>query len=126
MANTSNLSPGVEALLSRMQTHPAEFYNDAPKWHFIFKEKFREVLTEPEKGAIHEALKEVRRKEFDDHVMRTLLIVEDPEEVEREEAMRLDSYGNLGVGTQKTGSHRSNKQRMLSAMTSDAPLMPQK
>ena len=126
MASTSNLSPGVEILIARMNTHPAEFYNDAPKWRFIFKEKFREVLTEPEKGAIHEALKEVRRKEFDDHVMRTLLIVEDTEEVEREEAMRLDSYGNLGVGAQKTGSHRSNKQRMLAAMTSDAPLMPQK
>lgn len=118
MANTSNLSPGVEALLSRMQTHPAEFYNDAPKWHFIFKEKFREVLTEPEKGAIHEALKEVRRKEFDDHVMRTLLIVEDTEEAA--EAMRIESYTTAKITPQ------SNKQRMLSAMTSNAPLMPQK
>lgn len=118
MANTSNLSSGVEALLSRMQTHPAEFYNDAPKWHFIFKEKFREVLTEPEKGAIHEALKEVRRKEFDDHVMRTLLVVEDNDEQEREEAMRLDSYGNLGIGAKIP-----NKFALTGAATTSRPLI---
>ena len=118
MASTSNLSPGVEILIARMSTHPAEFYNDAPKWHFIFKEKFREVLTEPEKGAIHEALKQVRRKEFDDQVMRTVLIVEDDDEKERPEAVRLDSYGNLGVGTQKGASHKSNNHKLLASLTS--------
>ena len=89
----SNLSPGVEALVSRMQSHPAEFYGEAPKWRFIFKANFREVLTEPEKGAIHAALMEVRRKEFDDEVMRTLLTVEenDPSPVQFREA--------LGIGT---------------------------
>lgn len=96
----SNLSPGVEALVSRMQSHPAEFYGEAPKWRFIFKANFREVLTEPEKGAIHAALMEVRRKEFDDEVMRTLLTVEEDDlsPVQFREAMRLDSSGNLGIG----------------------------
>jgi len=66
-------SSGINAILARMETNPAEFFGDAPKWRFIFKENFREVLTEPEKGALHEKLKEVRRQEFDHTVMRTLL-----------------------------------------------------
>ena len=66
-------SSGITAILARMETNPAEFFGDAPKWRFIFKETFREVLTEPEKGALHEKLKEVRRQEFDHMVMRTML-----------------------------------------------------
>jgi hypothetical protein len=69
----SNFSTGVETVLKRMETNPEEFFNEAQKWHFIFKEKFREVLSEPEKGALHEALKAVRRKEFDYSVVQTLL-----------------------------------------------------
>jgi hypothetical protein len=69
----SNFSTGVETVIKRMETNPEEFFNEAQKWHFIFKEKFREVMTEPEKGALHEALKAVRRKEFDYSVVQTLL-----------------------------------------------------
>jgi len=66
-------SSGITAILARMETNPAEFFGDGGKWRFIFKETFREVLTEPEKGALHEKLKEVRRQEFDHMVMRTIL-----------------------------------------------------
>lgn len=66
-------SAGITAILARMDSNPSEFFGEAPKWRFIFKETFREVLTEPEKGALHEKLKEVRRQEFDHQVMRTLL-----------------------------------------------------
>lgn len=69
----AELSAGVRALVARMETNPSEFYGSADKWHFMFSANFREVLTEPEKGALHEALKEVRRKEFDEKVMRELL-----------------------------------------------------
>jgi len=69
----SEFSTGVETLINRMETNPEEFFNEADKWRFIFKDKFREVLTEQEKGAIHEALKAVRRKEFDYSVVQTLL-----------------------------------------------------
>ena len=96
----SNLSPGVEALVARMQSHPEEFYDESYKWHFMFQEKFRDVLTEPEKGALHAGLKEVRRKEFDDKVMKTLLVDEADEEGE---AMRIDSSGSLGIGTSPPG-----------------------
>lgn len=69
----TNYSSGITAVLARMDTNPAEFFGDAGKWGFIFKDRFREVLTEPEKGALHEKLKEVRRQEFDHMVMRTVL-----------------------------------------------------
>ena len=69
----AELSAGVRALVGRMESNPNEFYGEAEKWRFMFSTNFREVLTEPEKGAMHEALKEVRRKEFDEKVMRELL-----------------------------------------------------
>ena len=69
----AELSAGVRALVGRMESNPSEFYGEAEKWRFMFAGNFREVLTEPEKGALHEALKEVRRKEFDEKVMRELL-----------------------------------------------------
>ena len=69
----AELSAGVRALVGRMESNPSEFYGDAEKWRFMFSANFRDVLTEPEKGALHEGLKEVRRKEFDEKVMRELL-----------------------------------------------------
>jgi len=69
----SELSTGVRALLGRMESNPEEFYGDASKWGFMFAPNFRDVMTEPEKGALHEALKEVRRKEFDELVVRRML-----------------------------------------------------
>jgi hypothetical protein len=97
----SNFSTGVETVLKRMETNPEEFFNEANKWHFIFKEKFREVLSEPEKGALHEALKAVRRKEFDYSVVQTLL------RDEMHEQMKGYSQGAIGgpyVNTLATGS----------------------
>ena len=69
----SELSAGVRALLGRMESNPEEFYGNASKWAFMFEPNFRDVMTEPEKGALHEALKEARRKEFDELVMRRIL-----------------------------------------------------
>jgi hypothetical protein len=69
----AELSTGVRTLLARMESNPEEFYGEADKWRFMFAPNFREVMTEPEKGALHEALAEVRRKEFDERVMRRLL-----------------------------------------------------
>ena len=69
----SELSTGVKTLVARMETHPEEFFGEAPKWRFMFKDTFRDVMTEPEKGALHAALREVRRKEFDSLAVKTLL-----------------------------------------------------
>ena len=67
------IGAGIQALVGRMGTNPEEFFDEAPKWRFMFADRFRDTMTESEKGAIHAALKEVRRKEFEHKVMRTLL-----------------------------------------------------
>lgn len=96
----SNFSAGVETLIKRMETNPDEFFGEAYKWRFIFNANFREVLTEPEKGAIHEALKAVRRKEFDYNVMQTLLNEEAKEHAQQQmlsAAQRLKTGYDSGV-----------------------------
>ncbi len=67
------IGAGIQALVGRMESNPEEFFDEAPKWRFMFADRFRDTMTESEKGAIHAALKEVRRKEFEHKVMRTLL-----------------------------------------------------
>ena len=67
------MGAGIQALVGRMESNPEEFFDEAPKWRFMFADRFRDTMTESEKGAIHAALKEVRRKEFEHKVMHTLL-----------------------------------------------------
>jgi len=67
------LSSGVQTLIKRMETHPEEFFSESKKWHFIYSANFKDVMTEPEKGAIHEALATVRRAEFEAKVVETLM-----------------------------------------------------
>ena len=86
----AELSAGVRALVGRMESNPNEFYGEADKWRFMFSANFRDVLTEPEKGALHEGLKEVRRKEFDEKVMRELL--KDDMESQLRDAATISNY----------------------------------
>jgi len=82
----SDISNGVQALINRMESNPEEFYNpkENDKWAFIYKETFRDVMTEPEKAAIHTALKSVRRKEFEHLVMKEILRVDEDKQKELE------------------------------------------
>ena len=97
----TELSAGVRALVGRMESNPEEFFDDAQKWRFMFGDKFREVMTEPEKGALHEGLKQVRRKEFDQKVMRELL------KDEVEEQIKGGYYPQAHIGNTITGSGMS-------------------
>jgi hypothetical protein len=74
---------GVETILARMKTHPEEFFETQSngRWRFIFKDYFRDAMNETEKGRIHDALKKIRRMEFDATVLKELM----REEVENEE-----------------------------------------
>jgi hypothetical protein len=74
---------GVDTLVERMKTHPEEFFETGDKrgrWSFVYKDYFRDAMTEIEKGRLHEALKTVRRMEFDAMVVKELMKEELTEE----------------------------------------------
>lgn len=67
---------GVEVLLSRMKSHPEEFFESDGKrgrWAFMYKDYFRDAMSESEKGRILEALRTVRRMEFDAMIVKELM-----------------------------------------------------
>ena len=92
------IGAGIQALVGRMGSNPEEFFDEAPKWRFMFADRFRDTMTESEKGAIHAALKDVRRKEFEYKVMRTLLEDDLKEQASAMERARR-SGGTLGLST---------------------------
>jgi hypothetical protein len=61
----------------------------------MFAPNFRDVMTEPEKGALHEALKEARRKEFDELVMRRILRDTEEETVKQARSSGIMSRGQV-------------------------------
>ena len=100
----SEMCSGVRTLVARMESNPEEFFGDATKWRFMFAANFREVLTEPEKGALHEALKEVRRKEFDTLVVKELMKEEMEQSVVTMRAQGRYALSNGGIATATTGA----------------------
>jgi hypothetical protein len=76
---------GVDALIDRMELYPEEFFENGEKrsrWSFMYKDYFRDALTEAEKGRIHEAVRKMRRLEFDATVLKELMKDEAPKENE--------------------------------------------
>ena len=86
-------STGVKILIQRMETHPEEFYSDTASrtiisptiWHPLISSVVATklnpqilqegifFLTDAEADALFEGYKKVRRKMFDDYVMRNIL-----------------------------------------------------
>ena len=67
---------GVDALIERMELYPEEFFESQDKrsrWAFMYKDYFRDALTESEKGRMHEAIRKMRRLEFDATVLKELM-----------------------------------------------------
>jgi aspartyl/asparaginyl beta-hydroxylase (cupin superfamily) len=69
-----DVSDAVQALCNRMNDNPEEFFDPMKNegWSFIYKETFKDILTEPEKAMIHTALKAVRRKEFESLIVKQI------------------------------------------------------
>jgi len=69
-----DVSDAVQALCNRMNQNPEEFFDPTKNegWSFIYKETFKDILTEPEKAMIHTALKAVRRKEFESLIVKQI------------------------------------------------------
>jgi hypothetical protein len=91
-AKDYDLNDGVQIILNRMKTNPEEFFDDGGRWRWIFKDTLREVMTEIEKAAIFEALKEVRRVEITSRAASTVLRAGE-EEKERAEKDQYAAYG---------------------------------
>ena len=93
---------GVDALIDRMELYPEEFFEGGEKrgrWAFMYKDYFRDAMTEAEKGRIHEAVRKMRRLEFDATVLKELMKDEAPEEVST-----VTTIGKQGTtGTYNTG-----------------------
>jgi len=112
---------GVEVVLSRMKTHPEEFFESSAKsrWGFIYKDYFRDSMTESEKGRIHEALKGVRRMEFDALVVKELM--KDEQESAKTESRKMlinPSQKALMGGVLTTTSGSNGTSWTNSAITS--------
>lgn len=107
---------GVDAILERMRTHPEEFFEYSHggetkgRWRFMFKDYFRDAMTEIEKGRLHEALKQIRRMEFDTMVVKELM---------REEIVEKIDASMLQAQHQK---HVAAQGMYTSAITGSAPI----
>jgi hypothetical protein len=79
----SEVNEGVGIILARMETHPEEFFGlgeTNSKWRWIFSENLREVMTEPEKAALHSGMTKVRRLEITHKAIATIMPAEEEEE----------------------------------------------
>ena len=91
---------GVDAILERMRTHPEEFFEYSHggetkgRWRFMFKDYFRDAMTEIEKGRLHEALKQIRRMEFDTMVVKELMR---DELVEKMDTSMVSGFGSAPI-----------------------------
>ncbi len=74
---------GVDAIVDRMKRFPHEFFeagSERSRWSFIYKDYFKDTMTEVEKGRIFEQLKVVRRMELDAMILKELFKEEKKEE----------------------------------------------
>jgi hypothetical protein len=102
-----DLNNGVQIILTRMNTHPEEFFDDGGRWKWIFKDTLREVLTEIEKAAIYEGLKVVRRLEVTAKAAATVLKADEAgRSQEKADGVLTSAYGTAISGA--TGTTSSN------------------
>jgi len=86
----SEVNEGVGIILARMETHPEEFFGlgeTNSKWRWIFSENLREVMSEPEKAALHSGMTKVRRLEITHKAIATIMPAEEED----------DGYADEGV-----------------------------
>jgi hypothetical protein len=85
----SEVNEGVGIILARMESHPEEFFgmheNAGSKWRWIFAESLREVMTEPEKAALHSGMTKVRRLEITHKAIATIMPAEEEDPYEKED-----------------------------------------
>jgi hypothetical protein len=96
----SEVNEGVQIILNRMESNPEEFFGDVGKWRWMFSENLREVMTEPEKAAIHSAMVKVRRLEITAKAVATVM-PQDEEEDDTEFGRQFAKNSGYGNATPK-------------------------
>ena len=99
----SEVNEGVGIILARMETHPEEFFGlgeTNSKWRWIFSENLREVMTEPEKAALHSGMTKVRRLEITHKAIATIMPAEEEDPYEKEDYKEV-----VGRGTMKSSAY---------------------
>jgi hypothetical protein len=94
----AEVNEGVQIILNRMESNPEEFFGDQAKWRWMFSENLREVMTEPEKAAIHSAMVKVRRLEITAKAVATVM---PQDEEEKEEHYKWASAADMNQGQPK-------------------------
>jgi hypothetical protein len=87
----SEVNEGVGIILARMETHPEEFFGlgeSNTKWRWIFSENLREVMTEPEKAALHSGMTKVRRLEITHKAIATIMPAEEEDQYASEDVTK--------------------------------------
>jgi hypothetical protein len=83
----SEVNEGVGIILARMESNPEEFFgmgeSNNNKWRWIFAESLREVMSEPEKAAIFEGMKKIRRLEITHKAIATVMPEEEEDPFEK-------------------------------------------
>jgi hypothetical protein len=102
----SEVNEGVQIILNRMESNPEEFFGDVGKWRWMFSENLREVMTEPEKAAIHSAMVKVRRLEITAKAVATVM-PQDEEEEQKDWGVSLPSGGRA------TTTHNTTPKKMV-------------
>jgi hypothetical protein len=72
----SEMNEGVKIILARMETNPEDFFTvhkEYNPWRWIFDDSVREVMTEPEKAALFEGIKKVRRLMITHRALETVM-----------------------------------------------------
>jgi hypothetical protein len=104
----SEVNEGVGIILARMETNPEEFFGmgdqgvSGHKWRWIFAESLREVMTEPEKAALHSGMTKVRRLEITHKAIATVMPQEEEDPYEKEDYREV-----VGRGTMKNSAYWS-------------------
>jgi hypothetical protein len=113
----AEVNEGVGIILARMETHPEEFFgmheNAGTKWRWIFAESLREVMTEPEKAALHSGMTKVRRLEITHKAIATIM----PEEEEEKHEYKWASAADMNQGQPKKMVVSASQMEMMKRMS---------
>lgn len=117
MQVNEEIRDAVKTILARMETHPEDF-EFGGKLHWITKSDpaNERGLNAAEIAALALAVEKYNYGKFSRFVMESLLS-ENEDKVQYQEAMRLDSSGNLGIGTSLMGMGQQGNSLLTTAQT---------